>query len=77
MKHVRTPAHPPLAVHIAGRQAARRHPRTIYKLVDQGEFPGYRFGRVLRLKAGDVEAYIETCRIEPGTIGHLYPHHKR
>ena len=47
--------------------------RTLYRFLDEGDLPGYRFGRVIRLKADDVDAYIETCRIEPGTMAHLYP----
>ena len=47
--------------------------RTLYRFIDEGELPGYRFGRVIRLKAADVDAYIEKCRIEPGTMAHLYP----
>ena len=47
--------------------------RTLYRFLDEGELPGYRFGRVIRLKADDVDAYIEKCRIEPGTMAHLYP----
>ena len=47
--------------------------RTLYRFLDEGELPGYRFGRVIRLKLDDVDAYIEKCRIEPGTMAHLYP----
>ena len=57
-------------------EAARRlgiTPRTLYRFIDEGQLPAYRFGRVIRLKAGEVDAFIETCRIEPGTLEHLYP----
>ena len=57
-------------------EAAKRlgiTPRTLYRFIDQGEIPAYRFGRVIRLKAGEVDAFIEACRIEPGTLEHLYP----
>jgi excisionase family DNA binding protein len=47
--------------------------RTLYRFIDQGELPAYRFGRVIRLKATDVDAFIERARIEPGTLEHLYP----
>jgi excisionase family DNA binding protein len=47
--------------------------RTLYRFLDEGELPGYRFGRVIRLKQTDVDAYIEKCRIEPGSMAHLYP----
>lgn len=48
-------------------------PRTLYRFIDEGQVPAYRFGRVIRLKADEVEAFIETCRIQPGTLEHLYP----
>jgi excisionase family DNA binding protein len=48
-------------------------PRTLYRFLDEGQLPGYRFGRVIRLQATDVEAFIENSRIEPGTLEHLYP----
>jgi hypothetical protein len=30
-------------------------------------------GRVIRLKAADVDVFIDGSRIEPGTLEHLYP----
>lgn len=48
-------------------------PRTLYRFIDEGQIPGYRFGRVIRLKQEDVEAFIEASRIAPGTLEHLYP----
>lgn len=48
-------------------------PRTLYRFIDQGELPAYRFGRVIRVKRTDVDAFIEQSRIEPGTLEHLYP----
>lgn len=47
--------------------------RTLYRFIDEGQVPAYRFGRVIRLKSGEVEAFVESCRIVPGTIQHLYP----
>ena len=47
--------------------------RTLYRFIDEGLVPAYRFGRVIRLKADDVEKFIEASRIEPGTLEHLYP----
>jgi excisionase family DNA binding protein len=47
--------------------------RTLYRFIDRGELPAYRMGRVIRLKAADVDAFIESSRIEPGTLEHLYP----
>ncbi|MCB1030616.1 MAG: helix-turn-helix domain-containing protein [Acidimicrobiales bacterium] len=48
-------------------------PRTLYRFIDEGQIVGYRFGRVIRLKQQDVDAFIESSRIEPGTLEHLYP----
>jgi len=45
--------------------------RTLYRFIDEGELQAYRFGRVIRLKASDVEAYVEHCRIKPGDLQHL------
>jgi excisionase family DNA binding protein len=57
--------------------AAAKHlgvtPRTLYRFIDEDGLPAYRFGRVIRLKRSDVDAYIESCRIEPGSLEHLYP----
>ena len=41
--------------------------------VDHGDLPAYRFGRVIRLRAHEVEAFIESSRIKPGELEHLYP----
>ena len=48
-------------------------PRTLYRFIDQGELAAYRFGRVIRIKAADVESFIEGARIAPGSLEHLYP----
>lgn len=48
-------------------------PRTLYRFIDQGELPAYRFGRVIRVKRADIDAFIDQSRIEPGTLEHLYP----
>jgi excisionase family DNA binding protein len=48
-------------------------PRTLYRFIDEGQLPAYRFGRVIRLKATEVDTFIDSCRIEPGTLEHLYP----
>jgi excisionase family DNA binding protein len=56
---------------------AARHlgvtPRTVYRLIDEGQLPAYKFGRVIRLKREEVEAFIESSRIKPGDLDHLYP----
>jgi excisionase family DNA binding protein len=57
-------------------EAAKRlgiTPRTLYRFIDQGDLPAYRFGRVIRLKEAEVDSFIEACRIAPGTLEHLYP----
>lgn len=50
--------------------------RTLYRFIDEGQVAAYKFGRVIRLKQSDVDAYIESCRVEPGTMSHLYPETK-
>lgn len=48
-------------------------PRTLYRFIDEGQIPAYKFGRVIRLKRDDVDVFIEACRVVPGTMAHLYP----
>jgi excisionase family DNA binding protein len=47
--------------------------RTIYRLIDEGELPAHKIGRVIRLQEADVVAFVEKSRIVPGTLEHLYP----
>lgn len=47
--------------------------RTLYRLIDEGQVPAYKFGRVIRLKEGEVDTFIESARVEPGNLNHLYP----
>jgi excisionase family DNA binding protein len=47
--------------------------RTLYRFIDEGGLPAYKFGRVIRLKEDDVVQFIESSRIKPGTLEHLYP----
>lgn len=57
-------------------ESARRlgiTPRTLYRFIDEGQLPAYRFGRVIRLKESEVVEFIDSCRISPGTLEHLYP----
>lgn len=52
-------------------ESARRlgvTPRTLYRFIDDGKLPAYRFGRVIRLKESEVADFIESCRIQPGTL---------
>jgi excisionase family DNA binding protein len=61
---------------LSTQQAAERlgvTARTLYRFIDRGELPAYRMGRVIRLKAADVDDFIEASRIQPGTLEHLYP----
>lgn len=67
---------PPQIEWLSTQEAARRlgiTTRTLYRFVDQGDLPAYRMGRVIRLKAADIDLFIEGSRIEPGTLEHLYP----
>ena len=47
--------------------------RTLYRFIDEGLLPAYRFGRVIRLQRRDVDSFIERSRIQPGTLEHLSP----
>ncbi len=61
---------------LSTQEAARRlgiTPRTLYRFIDHGELPAYRFGRVIRLRGHEVEAFIARSRIQPGELEHLYP----
>ena len=48
-------------------------PRTLYRLIDEGQLTAYRFGRVIRVKQSDVDDFIRESRVEPGSLKHLYP----
>jgi len=59
----------------SSQQAADRlglTPRTLYRLIDHGQLPAYRFGRVIRPQRREVEDYITASKVEPGTLGHLH-----
>ncbi len=45
--------------------------RTVYGLINAGQLPGYRIGRVIRVRRDDLDRYLESVRIEPGSLGHL------
>lgn len=68
-------------IHWLGTAEAARYlgitTRTLYRLIDGGELPAFKFGRVIRLKQADVEAFVEGSRIIPGTLEHLYPEARR
>jgi excisionase family DNA binding protein len=48
-------------------------PPTLYRLIDAGEIPVRKQGRLLKVKLTDLEAYVAAHRIEPGSITNLYP----
>jgi excisionase family DNA binding protein len=47
--------------------------RTLYRLIDAGELPAYKLGRVIRLQRAEVDRFIAASRIEPGSLEHLHP----
>lgn len=48
-------------------------PRTLYRLIDEGQLPAYRFGRVIRLKQSEIDSFVAQSQISPGELEHLYP----
>jgi excisionase family DNA binding protein len=46
--------------------------RSLYRFIDEGELDAYRFGRVIRLKEADLDRFIESRRIAPGSLEHLH-----
>lgn len=61
---------------LSTKEAARRlgiTPRTLYRLIDEGQLPAYKFGRVIRLQEHEVDEFIGQARIQPGELEHLYP----
>jgi excisionase family DNA binding protein len=60
---------------VSTKEAARRlgiTTRTLYRLIDSGQIPAYKFGRVIRLQEEEVDQFIDSARIEPGELEHLY-----
>lgn len=47
--------------------------RTLYRFIDEGQLAAYQMGRVIRVQEADVDAFIESVRIAPGSLAHLYP----
>lgn len=47
--------------------------RTVYRLINTEKIPAYKIGRVIRLKREDVDAWLESRRVHPGDLDHLYP----
>ena len=48
-------------------------PRTLYRTIDEGLVLAYKMGRVIRVKSVDIDAFLESTRVEPGSLNHLYP----
>ena len=47
--------------------------RTLYRFVDQGELTPVRRGRRARFTLLELELFVESHRVRPGSLGHLYP----
>lgn len=47
--------------------------RTLYRFIDEGQLPAYQMGRVIRVQERDLDAFIDSVRITPGSLAHLYP----
>ena len=43
----------------------------MYGLINRGELIAYRIGRVYRIRAEDVAAFLESARVKPGDLRHL------
>ncbi len=66
---------PQEAVWLSSGAAAKRlgiTTRTLYRLIDEGQLEGFRFGRVIRLRLDGVDQFVEQSRIQPGDLSHLY-----
>jgi excisionase family DNA binding protein len=48
-------------------------PRTLYRMINEGQIPAYKMGRVIRVKESDLETFLEGTRVQPGSLSHLYP----
>lgn len=47
--------------------------RTLYRFIDEGQLVAYQMGRVIRVQEQDLEKFVESVRISPGSLAHLYP----
>lgn len=47
--------------------------RTLYRFIDEGQLPAYQMGRVIRVQEADLNVFIDSVRIAPGSLAHLYP----
>jgi excisionase family DNA binding protein len=61
---------------LSAADAARRlgvTTRTLYRLIDIGALTAYRVARPIRLRERDVASFLESRRLLPGSLRHLYP----
>jgi len=47
--------------------------RTLYRFIDEGQLVAYQMGRVIRVQEQDLDKFVESVRISPGSLAHLYP----
>ena len=47
--------------------------RTLYRFIDEGQLVAYQMGRVIRVQEPDLDKFVESVRISPGSLAHLYP----
>lgn len=47
--------------------------RTLYRFIDEGQLAAYQMGRVIRVQEADLNAFVASVKIAPGSLGHLYP----
>ena len=47
--------------------------RTLYRFIDEGQLAAYQMGRVIRVQENDLDAFIDSVKIKPGSLAHLYP----
>ncbi len=40
----------------------------MYKLIDQGEVPAYKIGRVFRIRRSDLDDFLERSRVQPAEL---------
>lgn len=67
----------PTPIQWMGTQEAARYlgitPRTLYRFINDGALPAFKMGRVIRLRQSDLDEFIESTRIAPGSLEHLTP----
>ena len=44
---------------------------TLYRLINCGQLPAFKIGRVFRVRRADIDAYLESVRIQPGDLDNL------